>query len=68
MPMSCARRFISIVVVVSLSAVPLIAQHAMTAPEAKAPAVGEFAVLIDGLGGYSRPISTKSELTQKFFD
>ncbi|HEU0252649.1 MAG TPA: hypothetical protein VFR12_06410, partial [Pyrinomonadaceae bacterium] len=29
---------------------------------------GEFAVLIDGLGSYSRPISTKSELAQKFFD
>ena len=68
MPMFCARRFFWIVVVVSLSAVPLIAQHAMTATETKAPAGGEFAVLIDGLGGYSRPISTKSELAQKFFD
>ncbi|HET8783277.1 MAG TPA: hypothetical protein VFM63_12715, partial [Pyrinomonadaceae bacterium] len=29
---------------------------------------GEFAVLIDGLGTYSRPISTKSETAQKFFD
>lgn len=29
---------------------------------------GEFAVLVDGLGNYSRPISTKSELAQKFFD
>ena len=29
---------------------------------------GEFAVLIDGLGSYSRPISTKSEMAQKFFD
>jgi hypothetical protein len=29
---------------------------------------GEFAVFIDGLGNYSRPISTKSELAQKFFD
>ena len=28
----------------------------------------EFAVLIDGLGTYSRPISTKSETAQKFFD
>ena len=27
-----------------------------------------FAVLIDGLGTYSRPISTKSDLAQKFFD
>lgn len=38
----------------------LIAQPAKTA--------GEFAVLIDGLGSYSRPISTKSDLAQKFFD
>lgn len=27
-----------------------------------------LAVLIDGLGNYSRPISTKSEMAQKFFD
>lgn len=29
---------------------------------------GKFAVLVDGLGSYSRPISTKSEMAQKFFD
>ena len=40
---------------------PLIAQPAPNGG-------GEFAVLIDGLGNYSRPISTKSELAQKFFD
>jgi predicted Zn-dependent protease len=28
----------------------------------------EFAVLIDGLGTYSRPISTKSQTAQKFFE
>lgn len=28
----------------------------------------ELAVLVDGLGTYSRPISTKSDLAQKFFD
>ena len=55
--MSCARRFISTVVVLSLCAAQLSAQDG-----------GQFAVLIDGLGSYSRPISTKSELAQKFFD
>jgi hypothetical protein len=29
---------------------------------------GKLAVLVDGLGSYSRPISTKSEMAQKFFD
>jgi hypothetical protein len=29
---------------------------------------GKFAVLIDGLGTYSRPVSTKSDMAQKFFD
>jgi tetratricopeptide (TPR) repeat protein len=59
--MLCARRFILAVVVLSLLASQLIAQSAPNAD-------GEFAVLIDGLGNYSRPISTKSELAQKFFD
>jgi Tfp pilus assembly protein PilF len=63
--MLCARRLISIIVVLSLSAAQLIAQHAASTTPA---ANGEFAVLIDGLGSYSRPISTKSELAQKFFD
>lgn len=62
--MLCGRRFISIVVIFSLSAAALIAQHSPPATETN----GEFAVLIDGLGNYSRPISTKSELAQKFFD
>ena len=52
-------RIISIVVVLSLSAAQLIAEPA-------ARDDGEFAVLIDGPGSYSRPISTKSELAQKF--
>jgi hypothetical protein len=29
---------------------------------------GELAVLVDGLGSYSRSISTKSAMAQKFFD
>ena len=62
--MLCARRFFSIVVILSLSAAPLIAQHAASTPTTG----NELAVLIDGLGSYSRPISTKSELAQKFFD
>jgi tetratricopeptide (TPR) repeat protein len=33
-----------------------------------APDDGKLAVLVNGLGSYSRPISTKSELAQKFFD
>ena len=49
------RRIISIVLVLALSAIAL-------ADDAK------YAVLIDGLGSYSRPISTKSEMAQKFFD
>jgi len=59
--MLCVRRYVLAVVVLSLCAVPLIAQPAPNGD-------GEFAVLIDGLGSYSRPISTKSELAQKFFD
>lgn len=55
-----ARRFISTVIVLSLSAAQLAAQHAAAKTDS------EFAVLIDGLGSYSRPISTK--LAQKFFD
>ena len=54
-------RFFSTTVVVILCAVQLIAQP----PK---PDGGEFAILIDGLGSYNRPISTKSELAQKFFD
>ena len=57
-----ARRFISAFVVSSLLVAPLIAQPALSKPD------GELAVLIDGLGSYSRPISTKSELAQKFFN
>ncbi len=59
--MLCVRRFISTVIVLSLFATHLFAQSA-------AKAEAEFAVLIDGLGSYSRPISTKSELAQSFFD
>jgi len=51
----------STTVVVILCAAQLFAQPAK-------PDGGEFAVLIDGLGTYHRPISTKSELAQKFFD
>lgn len=63
-PALCTRRFISIIVVFSLSAAQLIAQHTAIAANDD----GKFAVLIDGLGSYSRPVSTKSEMAQKFFD
>ena len=59
--MLCVRRFISIIVVLSLSVAQLIAQQ-------PAKDHSEFAVLIDGLGSYSRRISTKSEQAQTFFD
>ena len=58
------RGFISTIAVIFLFAAQLIAQVAAIAPKDD----GQFAVLIDGLGSYSRPISTKSELAQKFFD
>src|SRR4029079_2035789 len=51
---------LTISLVLSLSAAPLLAQHA--------PDDGKLAVLVNGLGSYSRTISTKSELAQKFFD
>src|SRR5215216_5126174 len=54
-------KFVISVIVLTLSAAPLIAQPARSDD-------GKFAVLIDGLGSYSRPISTKSENAQKFFD
>src|SRR5512145_952836 len=69
--MLCARRFISTVVVLTLSASQLIAQHAISTGNQSTVSAndnGELAVLIDGLGSYSRPISTKSEPAQKFFD
>lgn len=50
------------VVVLSLCVAQSIAQPVSTKAD------GEFAVLIEGLGNYSRPISTKSQLAQKFFD
>jgi hypothetical protein len=61
--LKCWRKLRSVlaVVVLSLCAAQLTAQPAPNID-------GEFAVLIDGLGNYSRPISTKSELAQKFFD
>ena len=49
------RGLISILLVLALSAIAV-------ADDAK------YAVLIDGLGNYSRPISTKSDAAQKFFD
>ena len=55
------RRFLSAIIILPLSAALLIAQPAPNGD-------GEFAVLVDGLGDYNRPISTKSELAQKFFD
>lgn len=55
------RRFVSVALVMSFCAAQLIAQQ--TAKDD-----GAYAVLIDGLGNYSRRISTKSELAQKFFD
>jgi hypothetical protein len=59
--MMYARRFISVVVALSFCAIQSIAQQATKDDEA-------YAVLIDGLGSYSRPVSTRSELAQKFFD
>ena len=56
-----ARRFISAVVVLSFCAIQSIGQQATKEDDA-------YAVLIDGLGTYSRPISTRSEIAQKFFD
>jgi len=56
-----ARRFILVVVLLSFCAIQSIAQQAAKDDEA-------YAVLIDGLGSYSRPISTRSEPAQKFFD
>ena len=53
----CVRRFILTLVVVVLVVTPVTAQDG-----------GQSAVLVDGLGTYSRPISTKSEMAQKFFD
>ena len=38
------------------------------APNASITSDGPSAVLVDGLGTYSRRISTKSEMAQKFFD
>ena len=67
-PRMCALRFVSIVVVFSLSAAQLIAQQTISTPPNNHADDGQFAVLIDGLGSYSRPISTKSETAQKFFD
>jgi tetratricopeptide (TPR) repeat protein len=58
--MSFAFRLISIALVLGLSATHFIAQPAT--------GDGQFAVLIDGLGSYSRPVSTKSGMAQKFFD
>ena len=58
------RRLVLTIVLISVSATQLIAQHAVVASKDD----GQLAVLIDGLGSYSRPISTKSELAQKFFD
>ena len=49
------RRLISIVLLLTFSAIAIADD-------------GKFAVLIDGLGNYSRRISTKSEMAQKFFD
>jgi tetratricopeptide (TPR) repeat protein len=54
------RRSTVIILLLSLSAASLPAQ--------RAPDDGKLAVLVDGLGSYSRTISTKSELAQKFFD
>lgn len=49
------RRLISIVVLLTFSAIAIADD-------------GKFAVLIEGLGNYSRRISTNSEMAQKFFD
>ena len=73
-PVSYLTQFVSIIIVLSLCATQLFAQHATpstqdgqtngTATNGGAP----HAVLIDGLGTYSRRISTKSEMAQKFFN
>jgi len=56
-----SRRFFSTALVLGLFTASLLAQQ----PEKDN---GQFAVLIEGLGNYTRPISTKSQLAQKFFD
>ena len=76
-----ARRFISLLLFANLMLSPLRAQqpviptsqHPQADQQAVAPNVSivsdtPFAVLVDGLGSYSRRISTKSEMAQKFFD
>jgi len=70
---SFACRIISIVIVAACYGTQFMGQHpAITQPANNQPATsasdGQFAVLVDGLGTYSRKISTKSEMAQKFFD
>ncbi|HEX7295192.1 MAG TPA: hypothetical protein VF251_05525 [Pyrinomonadaceae bacterium] len=70
---SLARRIISIVIIAACCGLQLVGQHtAITQPANNqpptSPANGQFAVLVDGLGTYSRRISTKSDMAQKFFD
>src|SRR4026208_2531765 len=58
-----AFRFVLILALIILFAASLAHQSSATAADD-----GKFAVLIDGLGSYSRPVSTKSDMAQKFFD
>ena len=73
-PVSYRNQLIPLIVVLCLCSAPLFAQHATsTAQENQALARATnsgtaYAVLVDGLGTYSRRISTKSEMAQKFFD
>ena len=57
-------RFVLILALIILFAASLAHQNPVTAADDD----GKFAVLIDGLGSYSRPVSTKSDMAQKFFD
>jgi predicted Zn-dependent protease len=57
--MLCTRRLISVILVSII--------FALNSSNGSSDE-GKFAVLIEGLGSYSRPISTKSETAQKFFD
>ena len=58
-----ACRLTSIIVVVSLVTAAWTGRQSAVAENDE-----HLAVLIDGLGDYSRPISTKSETAQKFFN
>ena len=49
-------------------AIAIVVSSVLNFPAIASDDDGKLAVLVDGLGTYSRPISTKSEMAQKFFD